>query len=691
MRKKGLSLLLALLLAVQLLPATVWAADHDGQVHVIVENTTFTPDTAEDVEAEWKDTFWYGTLVDTWVTLDESSTMMSCVVTALEENGYTQRGAESNYISEINGLKAYDGGFMSGWMGTLNDWFTNQGFGAYTVADGTLSAGDEIRIMYTCSYGEDLGSSWGSKDTRLSALSFSAGTLEPVFNPDVTAYTLTVPATVTGVVVTPTAANKNYQVRTRVGDQEYKRTQTVPVTDGTQIVVESNWTDVGSTYTITVKTVPVEPQDVSALLQQALDSMAATVTEPQFGTAGGEWAIISLARSGYYAKDSQYFADYYDRIVDTVNQLASSLNMNGALDRNKSTENSRLILALSAIGIPSDSVGDWNLLAPFENNFTWITRQGINGPIFTLLALDSHDYELTDTTVRQQCIDYILGKQCADGGWALFGSQGDPDITAMALQALAPYVDDAKVGPAVEAGVACLSKMQMDNGGFASWGTENCESIAQVMVACTALGINPDTDSRFVKSGGSLLDALLRFYDAETGMFRHIMSMGGDQIATEQGVYALVAYDRLLEGKTSLYDMSDVTFPEEDDAAALAAAKEAAKAELEDYKNPADYREAQQKELADAIAQGKAAIDQATDTSGVASALSAAKAAMDAIKTDAQLTAEENQNNPGTKPEDKPVTSPDTGDHTPVELLAALLVLCAAGMVVTIGKRRASR
>lgn len=643
--QKWLASLLAVIMVIGMVPLSALAAGHDNQVRVIVENTTFTPETADEVGGTWDESFWHGTLVDTWVGINDESTMMSCVVDALESKGYEQKGAENNYISMINGLSEFDGGFMSGWMGTLNDWFTNEGFGAFTVANGKLEAGDEIRIMYTCSYGDDLGGSWGNSDTTIKELQFSSGMLEPAFDKNTHEYTLNVPNGTTSVIVTPTASNKNYQVRTRIGDTVYKRTANVPVSDGTEIVVECNYEGSvsmnpdgeTSAYTITVNI--EEPQDVSAILDEALAQMAENVAEPVFGSIGGEWAVLGLARSGYFDKNSTYFSQYYDRIVETVNEKASDLDMNGALHRNKSTENSRLILALSAIGKSSEAVGNWNLLAPFNNNFKWITRQGINGPIWALIALDTHDYQLTDTTIRQQCIDHILEKQFEDGGWALSGKKADPDITGMALQALAPYVDDEKVKAAVEEGINCLSNLQQEDGGYASWGTVNSESIAQVIVACTTLGINPDTDARFIKNGKSALDALLAFYNDETHMFKHTLSTGDNQMATEQGVYALVAYDRFMNGQTSLYDMTDVKFAEEE---ALDKAKEDAKAELDSYKNADDYREAQKAELTKAISDGKAAIDAASDVVGVQTALTTAKAAMDAIKTDAQLTEEEN-------------------------------------------------
>ena len=233
MKKKILSLLLALVMALSLVPTSVLAAPVDlGKAHVIVENTTFTK------PVNGKAPAWTGTLVDTWVKLTEKSTMMSCVAEALEAKGYTQTGAESNYIDEINGLAAFDGGGQSGWMGTLNDWFANVGFDAFTVANGKLESGDEIRIMYTRAYGDDLGGSWDNNDTTVKDLTFSAGELSPAFYKDTHSYTLKLAADVSSVVVTPTASNKNFQVRTSVDGTEYKRTAEIPVADGTVITVK---------------------------------------------------------------------------------------------------------------------------------------------------------------------------------------------------------------------------------------------------------------------------------------------------------------------------------------------------------------------------------------------------------------------------------------------------------------------
>ena len=273
MKKRIVSLLLTLVMVLSLVPMSVFAADnHDGQVHVIVENTTYP-------EAEGAP--WEGILVEEWIDLNEDSTMMGCVVEALEKNGCEQTGAENNYISSIQGLGEFDGGPMSGWMGTLNDWFTNYGFGAFTVADGTLGSGDEIRIMYTRNgYGADLGGSWDNNDKTVKDLAFSAGELSPAFDPDTHDYTLTVDKGTDSVLVTPTASNKNYQVRTYVGETEYKRTAMVPTVDGTTITVkcgDPSWPNMNhdnepaQVYTVNVKVKsddkPVTPANTKVLVR----------------------------------------------------------------------------------------------------------------------------------------------------------------------------------------------------------------------------------------------------------------------------------------------------------------------------------------------------------------------------------------------------------------------------------------
>ncbi len=309
---------------------------------------------------------------------------------------------------------------------------------------------------------------------------------------------------------------------------------------------------------------PRDAQDVSYALNATMEKLASTVTQPVFGTNAGEWTVLSLARGDYFAKDNTYFNDYYDRIVETVNLTAASVNMNGALHKTKSTENSRLIVALSAIGKDATSVGNYNLVEAYSaNGFTWIKKQGLNGTIWALIALDSNNYETSDETIRQQCVDAILAAQHDDGGWALQANlsyASDPDITGMALTSLYPYRNQPEVKTACDKAFAWLSESQNDDGTYTSGGAKCAESCAWVIVATTTWGINPDTDSRFVKNENSVIDGLLAHYLEDKAEFQHIIGAGSNNMATDQSCYALVAYNRLLRNQPALYDYSDVVF-----------------------------------------------------------------------------------------------------------------------------------
>lgn len=305
---------------------------------------------------------------------------------------------------------------------------------------------------------------------------------------------------------------------------------------------------------------------VDATLGSTLAQEKAALTSPDFGS---EWGILGLARSGYLEKGSKFFNDYYTRVAAYASKATKNAQElgapAGALHLVKCTENSRLIIALSALGRDARSVGECDLTAPYEK-FSWIEGQGLNSVVFALIALDTVGYETKDTTIRQQCISYILGRQLSDGGWNYQedAAASDPDMTAMSLQALANYQKQEKVQAAVSAAVGRLSAMQNSDGSYTSYEAVNSESISQVIVACAALGIDPHTDSRFVKNGKSAVDALLTFYNTEKRAFHHTMKdkdgnpTDVDGMATEQAAYAMTAYQRLMNGKTSLYDMRDV-------------------------------------------------------------------------------------------------------------------------------------
>lgn len=276
----------------------------------------------------------------------------------------------------------------------------------------------------------------------------------------------------------------------------------------------------------------------------------ATLGTPTVNSTGGEWMVIGLARSGRTVP-----AGYYDNAVEYVKAKADA---NERLHPAKVSDNARVILALTAIGKDVTNVGGHNLLKGLDN-MDYVQTQDINGPIFTLIALDSHNYPTMGDVTREKLIQVILDAQLPDGGWNLSGENADTDMTAMAIQALAPYYKtNETVKAAVDKALEALSALQRTDGGFGSWGTVNSESCAQVIVALTALGIDPTADSRFVKNGHTVLDALAGFY-VTGGGFRHTAGGERNDMATEQGYYALAAYYRFVNGQTRLYDMSDVT------------------------------------------------------------------------------------------------------------------------------------
>ena len=841
-----------------------------GKVQVIVENTTYSKKAGAP---------WDGTLVDTWVDLSADSTMMSCVVDALKTENATVVGAESNYISSINGLKEFDGSAKSGWMGTLNDWFVNEGFGAFTVKSGKLADGDVIRVMFTLNgYGADLGGTWGNSDTTLSALKVTGGKLAPNFVSGEAGgrydYTLVIDGDSGSIRLSPTAANKNFQVKAFLnekvtdkteGSSFFKRTESIPVkvgdtiyvgcgakgwlsmnnqsgntqsSDGTWYVLHVVSADTGADYVVgLIDDLPAavkyenysaaedavfaaraaygilsktEQSKVSNLaklekLEQAIagfrsvdtlkarisdlpeadklsvaDSQAVAAAEKMFvaltteqkdcltiaevekaeavfaemkrileapikdaeakidaigevtlesgeavltaqaafnaltpeqqaqvsnadklqsavtklaalrkaaltekldelykttgdfiqglgtptvNSIGGEWMVIGLARSGRTVP-----AGYYDNVVEYVKAKADA---NERLHRAKVTDNARVILALTAIGKDVTNVGGHNLLKGLDN-MAYVQKQGINGPIFTLIALDSHNYPTMGDVTREKLIQVILDAQLTDGGWDLSAENADTDMTAMAIQALAPYYKtNETVKAAVDKALEALSALQRNDGGFGSWGTVNSESCAQVIVALTALGIDPATDSRFVKNGHTVLDALAGFY-VDGGGFKHTADGERNGMATEQGYYALAAYYRFVNGQTSLYDMSDVTIQIDSHTHAFGAWTVTTPATC--TTDGAETRSCACGETETRIIPATGHVD--ADHDGKCDVCQAVITPVDPGKTDPSDPGKTDPTNPGT---DTPATG-DTGVLVwvialPVALLAAALVL----------------
>ena len=447
------------------------------------------------------------------VTVGNNATVLDVITKALGSK-YIIENKTGNYIQSITpkggtALGEFTNGNLSGWMYTLNGKHSNLG-----VAQQYLMNGDVIVFHYTDDYTRENAFDQQKSADEVIAMIAAIG---------------------------PVSLSKG----TAIGDA---RTAYDNLTADEKALV-TNYDKLLAAEAAYAKLVAEMGKKRDEIYKTTGDFMG-TLGTPTVNSTGGEWMVIGLARSGRTVP-----AGYYDNVVEYVKAKADA---NERLHPAKVTDNARVILALTAIGKDVTNVGGHNLLKGLDN-MDYVQTQDINGPIFTLIALDSHNYPTMGDVTREKLIQVILDAQLPDGGWNLSGENADPDMTAMAIQALAPYYKtNETVKAAVDKALEALSALQRNDGGFGSWGTVNSESCAQVIVALTALGIDPTADSRFVKNGLTVLDALAGYY-VNGGGFRHTAGGDLDGMATEQGYYALAAYYRFVNAQTRLYDMSDVT------------------------------------------------------------------------------------------------------------------------------------
>lgn len=287
------------------------------------------------------------------------------------------------------------------------------------------------------------------------------------------------------------------------------------------------------------------------------------VPAPVVASDRGEWAVLGLARAGVELSDA-YIQAYYGKVVAYVqkNMGADGVLLDPESHNPTVTDNERIILALTAIGKDPANVGGKNLLTALQNKdimqVTNTSDTDINGLVFGLLALNSGNY----TQDSYWLVQAILDQQNADGSWSASAETkpaSDVDMTAMALQALAPYYNeggDTTVNAAVDKALQWLSAK------YKGTGYTSAESCAQVVVALSALQLNANSDSSFVKTVDgaptSVLGDLLRYYLGEGQGFKHAASLKtADQKATEQALYAMAAYERYCRRTNALYDMTD--------------------------------------------------------------------------------------------------------------------------------------
>ena len=295
------------------------------------------------------------------------------------------------------------------------------------------------------------------------------------------------------------------------------------------------------------------------------------------GNTNGDWYPVGLGRIGYPDDYQAYLAVIKNHVIERYKTDEKLSDM-------KATEWHRISLAILAAGGDPTAIGDIDLIADgtYDRGLTTsLGAQGINGWIFGLITLDGMRYQVPDDAdlSRAEILNEIISLQLADGGFSFYGNEAEPDMTAMAVQALAPYYQSTEeftytqkalgkevtktMRTIIDDALQKLSDLQTSTGGYNAQNDDNVESAAQVLVALTSLGIHPEEDERFRKGDRSLLDFILD-YQLEDGGFVHAKTYNADNpsslpdesnaMATEQVLYALVSLYRLENGYRSLYD-----------------------------------------------------------------------------------------------------------------------------------------
>ena len=293
--------------------------------------------------------------------------------------------------------------------------------------------------------------------------------------------------------------------------------------------------------------------------QLGVAGTATLLTEENFpaGNSVSDWTALAMARAGI-ADD---YAGYLSRLQAYVERQYAE---NGGLHEVKATEYHRIALTAAALGGDPAAFGTKpdgtaiDLVA--DGTYNWqgeneLGAQGLNGWIFALLTIDAVGAEVPADArySRQDMIDAIISAQLPEGGFALGGSDMDVDITAMALQALAPYRE--QYPEVIADALSALSAVQLPEGGFESWDAQSSESCAQVILALCALDIDPETDERFRKAEGNVIDALLAFRLAD-GSFSHERGKEADAMAGEQAMQALTAMALRQQGAGRYFDLT---------------------------------------------------------------------------------------------------------------------------------------
>lgn len=527
------------------------ADEHANQVHVIIKNETYSA--AEGAA-------WEGT-IDTWIDVNSGSSAYYYMEKAVTEADQTI-AQDGNGIVYLCGLTVADS-WTQYWC-----FFTNDAMAPVGLKDYIPVAGDIISMEWTNDGGADVNADWQETSNQLSTMIVNTGTLEPAFSPDVTEYTLKLESDVEGIAFSLKAANRNSAVSIVADGVTYRASDTIPIGDNISIKLTRYGAD-DKTYTVSmeeaktesegddIKKAPATKDEIMAMGADLTGIVSKSITA-EACVYGNEWTVMTVARAGVLTDEMKNV--YYESLVK---ELSNHSDLDG-----KAVTYAKVILTLSAIGKNPENVNGVNLLKPLSD-MDFVVEAGVNSTMYVLLALDSKDYNIPTAeagktqTTREALVAEILSHEVTGGGWDWSDAAADTDMTAIGIQSLTPYYNiNAEAKAAVDRGLAVLSDMQNADGSFSSYGSKNACSAAQVITALTGMGINPLTDDRFIKDGYTAFDGINAFYVSGQGIKGY-----GDVIdfpfSTIQSAYAFVSYDRLLNGKTALYDMTDVPAAED--------------------------------------------------------------------------------------------------------------------------------
>lgn len=407
----------------------------------------------------------------------------------------------------------------------------------------------------------------------------SEAKLNPEFSGDITNYSMELPANISEFSSYPVAEDVNSEVyaiaswdeeRLTMSDTGEIRAKDIPIGKSTLTYVAEATNGETRNYVIEINRLVAPEEDVEEdhfnykeaitsaqrWIQRSVDFSSATY---KVGSTP-DWNAFALVRSGEILPDS-----YYEGMKSMISSYENVEAFKAAMK--KVTEYERMAIGITASGHDATNVAGVDFIERIYNSEV-LTNQGVNGVTYGLLAIDSHQYQVPSDALytREEMVDILLAEHIIGEGWGYSKKASDIDLTAMTIQALTPYYKDSKfakqsqVKSAVDEAIAYLSSVQQADGTYKSYGNSNPESVAQVIVALSGLGIDCQQDARFIKGDHTLITVLGQFYNKEDGGFKHtIKQKASDAMATQQVLYGLASYERLLNGQNNLYDLTDIS------------------------------------------------------------------------------------------------------------------------------------